>query len=128
MLVSDLVPFLHVVDLARSIAFYEALGLELRDSYEDEAGMVWCWLEAGDARLMLARAGEPVEAERQAAMFYVYTQDLTGLRDRVLAAGIDAGEIEQHSAGPRRQLRLEDPDGYAVFAGEISAARAQAGH
>jgi predicted enzyme related to lactoylglutathione lyase len=73
--VSDLVAYLHVADVRRSIAFYELLGLEVRDSHGPEGEPAWCWLEAGDARLMLGKAGEPVEAERQAVMFYAYTQD-----------------------------------------------------
>lgn len=36
--VSDLIPFLHVVDVERSIAFYEQFGLEVDDTYNRMGG------------------------------------------------------------------------------------------
>jgi len=58
--VSDLVPFAHVADVDRSVAFYERLGFELRHDLVPEDRRVWAFLERGDARLMVAE----IEGER----------------------------------------------------------------
>ena len=52
--VSDLVPFTHVADVDRSVAFYERLGFEMRHEHVPEDHRVWAFLERGDARLMVA--------------------------------------------------------------------------
>ena len=121
--VSDLVPFVHVADVRRSIGFYALLGLEVRDTYEPDGEPVWAFLEAGDARLMVAQAGCPVVAEDQAVLFYLYVRDLEALRADLVAAGVPAGEIVDGTPGPRRELRLSDPDGYCLMVAEIEGER-----
>jgi hypothetical protein len=37
-----------------------------------------------------------------------------GLRDRVIAAGIDAGETSDGSPGPNVEMRVDDSDGYVL--------------
>ena len=37
------------------------------------------------------------------------------LRDRLSAAGIDAGEIVDGRPGPAVEMRVEDPDGYVLM-------------
>lgn len=44
--VDDLIPFVHVHDVARSIAFYELLGFEARDTYPDGEPLDWAALES----------------------------------------------------------------------------------
>jgi hypothetical protein len=38
-LVRDLIPFVHIADVQRSIAFYELLGFELKDTHEQGSWM-----------------------------------------------------------------------------------------
>jgi hypothetical protein len=68
---------------------------------------------------MLARADEPVVARAQAVLFYLFTRDLFGLRERLLAAGVDAGEIISGRPGPNAEMRLEDPDGYVLIVAQL---------
>jgi len=121
--VSDLVPFAHVADVDRSVAFYERLGFEMRDEFVPEDRRVWAFLERGDARLMVAEAEEAIEPRAQAVLFYLYTRDLDGLRARLVSEGVPAGEITTGNLGPDRQMDVVDPDGYVLMLAEIEGER-----
>jgi ketosteroid isomerase-like protein/catechol 2,3-dioxygenase-like lactoylglutathione lyase family enzyme len=116
--VDALIPFVHVADVERSIAFYELLGFAVEDTHRfgDELG--WAAVSSGDARLMLARAGEPVRSRDQAVLFYLFTADLTGLQRHLRAHGHRAGAIRDGSPGPSREMRVADPDGYVLMIAE----------
>jgi catechol 2,3-dioxygenase-like lactoylglutathione lyase family enzyme len=116
--VHALIPFVHVADVARSIAFYEHLGFATEGVVGGEAGPDWALLRSGDARLMLARAGAPFAAAEQAVLFYLYGADLAGLRARLLAAAIAVGPIAYPDHMPAGELRVEDPDGYVLLIGQ----------
>jgi catechol 2,3-dioxygenase-like lactoylglutathione lyase family enzyme len=117
--VNDLVPFAHAADIDASVAFYERLGFEVRDTFRTGARLNWAFLQAGHARLMLERAGAPIAAREQGVLFYLYTRDLFGLRERLLQAGTDVGEIRDGTPGPKLEMRLEDPDGYVLMIAQI---------
>ncbi len=46
---------------------------------------------------MFEGTSDPIDHERQGVLFYLYSSDLAALRGQLLAAGIDAGEIEDGS-------------------------------
>jgi catechol 2,3-dioxygenase-like lactoylglutathione lyase family enzyme len=117
--VRDLIPFVHVTDVARSIAFYELLGFELKDTYEHDGRLDWAALESRDAQLMLAHASAPIERDKQAVLFYLYADDLAALREHLLAKGVTVGEIRDGSPGPAREMGLADPDGWCLMVAEI---------
>jgi len=119
--VEHLVPFVHVRDIARSCAFYALFGFAVRNSYDIEGDRVWCWLQRGEARLMLARAEEPVVAAQQAVLFYLYVDGLEALRERLEAAGARPGPIEHGDPGPDREFRVADPDGYCLMVTDAAA-------
>jgi predicted enzyme related to lactoylglutathione lyase len=121
--VTDLVPFVHVADVDRSIAYYERLGFVMEDDFAPEGQRIWAFLARGDARLMVAEADEPLDPHAQAVLFYLYTRDLDGLRARLLRAGVAAGEITTGGPGPDRQMALDDPDGYRLMVAEIEGER-----
>jgi hypothetical protein len=116
--VSGLVPFVHVTDVPRSVAFYRLLGFEVNDTFEHEGELVWAWLESEAARLMLARGGGPGNDE--AVLFYLYSRDLAALRDHLVANGLTPGEIVDGSPGPREEMRVTDPDGYYLMIAQIN--------
>jgi hypothetical protein len=56
---SDLIPFVHVSDLPRSIAFYKLLGFEVGDTYDVDGELRWAALHHAHARIVLELAGAP---------------------------------------------------------------------
>ena len=48
-----LTPFVHVEDVARSIAFYHHLGLTLASVYKYRGTPIWASLTSGQAELMV---------------------------------------------------------------------------
>lgn len=117
--VSGLVAFVHVADVACSLAFYRRLGFEAVDSYAPHDEVVWAFLESGPAQLMLARADAPVDHRVQGVLFYLYAKDLAGLRDHLVAHDVVVSAIFDGTPGPRREMRVEDPDGYVLMIAEI---------
>jgi hypothetical protein len=121
--VSDLVPFVHVSDIERSIAFYERLGFDVQSTYKPGGRLVSVALENATARLMLAQATAPIDPDAQAVLFYLYARDLAALRKRLLAFGVSAGEIRNVAPGPEREMRVTDPDRYCLMIAEIDDQR-----
>jgi catechol 2,3-dioxygenase-like lactoylglutathione lyase family enzyme len=117
--VSDLVAFVHVADVRRSVDFYALLGFDVRDTYEYEDRLDWAFLQAGEARLMVAHAHSPIDPGAQAVLFYLYSRDLDGLRTHLLSRGVHVGEIVDGTPGPRREMALSDPDGYCLMIAQL---------
>jgi uncharacterized glyoxalase superfamily protein PhnB len=117
--VDDLVPFVHVADVGRSLDFYRLLGLELRETYEDEGRVVWASLAHGKAALMLAEGEAPIDPTAQGVLFYLYAVEIAALRDHLVSHGLTVGEIVDGSPGPKREMRVTDPDGYCLMIAQI---------
>jgi hypothetical protein len=113
--VNDLISFVHVADVQRTIDFYALLGFSVQDTYHHEARLDWASLQSGDARLMVAHAGAPIDCAAQAVLFYLYSDDLAALRASLVDQGIAVGEIVDGTPGPDREMRLSDPDGYCLM-------------
>jgi len=120
--VSGLVPFVHVSNMRRSLAFYELLGFTIGDSFAPDGEPVWAALESVSAALMLALAEEPIDAGAQGVLFYLYARDLEGLRDHLVFHGLTPGVIVDGTPGPKQEMRLTDPDGYVLMVAQIDAA------
>ena len=122
--VVDLIPFVLVSDVERSIAFYEALGFGVMKTYAPNRTLEFAALEAtSSAKIMLARADEvPVRDPDTSSpgFLYLYTADLHAFRERLIAAGFNQGEIEEGPGpGPNRQLCVRDPDGHGHMVAEL---------
>ena len=117
--VSGLVPFVHVEDVARSIAFYHHLGFLVTSIYEYRGKAVWASLRSMGAELMVSTDGDPIDPSGQGVLFYLYSDDLAALRDQLLAHEIPAGEIVDGTPGPRQEMQLTDPDGYVLMVAQF---------
>jgi catechol 2,3-dioxygenase-like lactoylglutathione lyase family enzyme len=113
-----LVPMAHVADLPRTIEFYRRLGFAVEGEWKHDGKLVWADLRSGDAALFVSQASEPVVAVQQAVLFYLYTDDVHTLRQRLAAAGVKVGEIEHPAYMPAGEVRVEDPDGYVLLIGQ----------
>jgi len=117
--VNRLVPFVKVTDVERSVGFYSHLGFTVLSVFKYRDRLSWAALESDGAEVMLEGTSDPIDPELQGVLFYLYTHDLTALRDQLLTAGVRAGEIEDGSPGPRQEMLLTDPDGYVLMVAQI---------
>jgi catechol 2,3-dioxygenase-like lactoylglutathione lyase family enzyme len=117
--VNRLVPFVKVTDVERSVGFYNHLGFTVQSEFKYRDRLSWAALESDGAEVMFEGTGDPIDSDRQGILFYLYSHDLAALREQLLAAGIEAGQIEDGSPGPRREMRLADPDGYVLMVAQI---------
>ena len=122
--VSGLIPFVHVEDVERSIAFYYHLGFIVASVYKYRGRPVWAELRSEEAELMVSTDGDSIDPAGQGVLFYLYSSNLDGLRDQILAEGIDVGEIVDGTPGPRQEMRLTDPDGYVLMVAQVEPSEA----
>lgn len=118
--VDGLIPFVNVKSTERSIAFYEHLGFVVTSIYTYRGKPAWAELTSHGAVLMVA-TGDPVDQMGQGILFYLYSDDLAALREQLLAAEIDVGEIGDGTPGPREEMKLIDPDGYVLMIAQTDA-------
>ena len=117
--VNQLIPFVHVEDVERSIAFYHHLGFIVESIYKYRGRATWAELRSEEAVLMVCTDGDAVDPAGQGVLFYLYSRDLAALRAQLVADGIDVGGISDGTPGPKREMRLRDPDGYVLMVAEI---------
>ncbi|MCB9851056.1 MAG: hypothetical protein H6817_10185 [Phycisphaerales bacterium] len=136
------VPYLHVADVERSVAFYAHLGFREGTAYRDHAGKK-CWASVahhepvgvpGD--IFFAQASEPVDAGVQAVLLYMYSKDVQALRRHLLDCGLHDGGAFTGQGGPNGgrcvvfevshpfymdegEVRVHDPDGYCLLIGQL---------
>lgn len=116
--IRSLVPMASVASVPRSIEFYAGLGFECGNSHTPEGGTepVWAWLRTRDGgQLMVAKALEPVDPKAQSVLYYVYCDDVAGLRRQLSEAGVEVGEITYPFYAPKGEFRVIDPDGYTLM-------------
>ena len=80
--ITQTVPFLAVSDMQASLTHYvDGLGFEVKNCWEPDGELRWCWLEHGRAALMMqqyytqGRDARVFEAQRGMGVSFVYTQD-----------------------------------------------------
>jgi len=122
--VTGLIPFVHVEDVERSIAFYYHLGFVVANVYKYRGSAVWAELGSEGAKLMVSTDGDSIDPAGQGVLFYLYSDDLAALREQLVADGIDVGEIVDGTPGPLHEMRLTDPDGYVLMVAQLDASEA----
>jgi Glyoxalase/Bleomycin resistance protein/Dioxygenase superfamily len=117
--VTGLIPMAHAADVQRSVDFYKLLGMDVRGSLRNPSGQLqWVHLACDRADLMVTRASGPVVASQQAVLFYLYSPDLVGLREHLLASGVKVSGITYPEYMPKGEIRVDDPDGYCLLIGQ----------
>ncbi len=145
--VHDHVPMAHVTDVDKSVAFYSLLGFQCDSRFSDSSGRTYyAAISSGQAELMLVLASGPIDANQQAVLFYMYSQDVLALRSHLLGKGIpNAGRVpgarksgDQDTPIPpgpslfdlvyppymnEGELRVHDPDDYVILIGQCDFRR-----
>jgi catechol 2,3-dioxygenase-like lactoylglutathione lyase family enzyme len=108
---------LFVADVERSIDFYKYLGFEPGNTFTAEGATrsTWAWLQSDSASLMLAAAHEPIVADQQRVLFYLYTDDVKTAHASLTDKGLKPGPITTPFYAPRGEFKLVDPDGYVLM-------------
>lgn len=134
--ITGFVPYIHVENVLESQAFYEKLGMVLDSRFGEEGDPYWARLKGKNSDLMLAKASGRVDPVVQATLFYLYSDDLVGLRHHLLDQGVrDGGDFGVGETGwprsgqaftitfpyymPDGELRVHDPDGYVLLIGQL---------
>jgi hypothetical protein len=107
----------HVKSVPASIGFYSLLGFEVANTFtpQDAAEPSWASLRSDQAQLMVSKAEDPIVPDQEAVLFYSYCDDVTDLREHLIAKGIAAGPLRYPFYAPRGEFRIEDPDGYVIM-------------
>ena len=115
--VRSLVPMAFVERVPASVAFYRRLGFEVKNTFtpDGQAEPSWAYLLSDRAQIMVAKASEPIVPSQQAVLFYVYCDDVAGMRERLIGEGIETGPLAYPFYAPRGEFRIHDPDGYVLM-------------
>lgn len=113
--VKQAVPFFRVTDVQASVKFYiEGLGFQMRNKWIDEGKLQWCWLELGDASLMLQeiRKGNEHSKLGEGVSICFMCADAIAIYHEVTERGIKA---QRPFVGNGLWVTtVIDPDGYVL--------------
>jgi|SRR5271165_6527572 len=107
-------PMFHVADIETSIRFYELLGFATVDTDRGKP-LGWARLHCDGGAVMFLRGEHTIDASAQAVMLCMYSSDLAGLREQLLAGGVSVAPIRYPGYMPSGEIQIADPDGYAII-------------
>ena len=111
---------MKVSDMQASIGFYvDGLGCELRDKWEPDGKLRWCWLTLGEAAIMLQQfptsghdSWTPSGKVGEGVTIVFICEDALRIYDEVRARGLDASR--PFVSNGMWLTSLSDPDGYRL--------------
>lgn len=114
--VQQAVPMFGVASMDASLRFYvDGLGFEMKNKWIDEGTLRWCWLELGEAALMLQeyRPGlKPPGTLGEGVSINFTCKDALQIYHEITARGITT---KRPFVGNRMWVvSLSDPDGYSL--------------
>jgi hypothetical protein len=107
-------PMLHVMEIERSLGFYELLGFVTIDT-DGGKPLGWARMHCEGGALMFLRAEHAVDPAVQGILLYMYSLDLTALRAELQTSGVSVPHIGYPEYMASGEMRLVDPDGYSVI-------------
>jgi lactoylglutathione lyase len=118
--VREVVPFLSVPDIERSVRFYvEGLGFEMTHHWKPEGRLRWCRLQLGGAGLMLQehlhdgdRAWKPDGKLGEGVTLCFMCGDALAIYHAALAQGLEASR--PFVGNGLWVTTLHDPDGFRI--------------
>ena len=118
--VKQAVPFFRVSDMKASIRFYvDGLGCEIRDRWEPDGQLRWCWLTLARAALMLQEfpttgpdSWTPSGQVGEGVAIVFICDDALQVYHQIRARGLKASE--PFVSNGMWLTSLTDPDGYRL--------------
>jgi catechol 2,3-dioxygenase-like lactoylglutathione lyase family enzyme len=118
--VKQAVPFFAVSDMEASLRFYvDGLGFEMTNKWIDEGKIRWCWIERGDAALMLQEyrteghdSWKPEGTVGVGVSICFMCEDALVIYHEVTARGVQASLPFVGNA--MWNFSVSDPDGYRL--------------
>jgi lactoylglutathione lyase len=119
--VKQAVPFFNVTDIEASLHFYvEGLGFVMTNQWVPEGRVRWCWLQLGDAALMLQEywrdgrpAGAPAGPLGQGVSICFMCADAIAIYHDLLSRGVAAAR--PFVGNGLWVTSVRDPDGYDLY-------------
>ena len=118
--VRQAVPFFHVFDMEKSVRFYvDGLGFRILNQWGPEGELQWCWLELGQAAIMLQVEGkdqhfsEAPQVERGLGISISFQcEDALAIYQAAVGHGLEAS---RPFVGNNMWLTtMSDPDGFRL--------------
>ena len=117
--VKQAVPFFRVSNIEASVQYYvDGLGFEMTKKWIDKGKLRWCWLEIGNAAIMLQefwKEGNQVNGRGklgEGVSICFICQDALAIYRGVTAKGIEASK--PFVGNGMWVTSLTDPDGYRI--------------
>jgi GNAT superfamily N-acetyltransferase/uncharacterized glyoxalase superfamily protein PhnB len=115
--VRQAVPFFWVADIDRSVRFYtDGLGAKLTNQWIDEGKLRWCWLQIGEAAVMLQEDTSGRNTAKKVgvgvSINFVCTDAIACYKE-MRSRGIDAKV--PFVGNSMWVTQVTDPDGYELF-------------
>lgn len=112
--VIQVVPFFAVSSMEASLRFYvEGLGFEMTKKWIDEGKLRWCWLQLGNAALMLQEFRKPLESKPGSGVTICFQcNDALLIYREAVARGIQASR--PFVGNGMWVAAVSDPDGYRI--------------
>lgn len=116
--VKQAVPFFMVANMEASLAFYlDQVGFELKIKWVPAGRIEWCWLQFGNAAIMLQehmKTGEHAELKKGVGVCVCFMcNDTIALYHTFRSKGIDVNEPVVENG--LWVIKLIDPDGYNLL-------------
>jgi lactoylglutathione lyase len=112
--VQQVVPFFMVTEMKGSLEFYQQLGFSIRNQWEPRGHIEWCWLQFGNAALMLQEYRQPVTDKLGVGTSVCFMCD-DALPLYEYARGIGVSVNEPFVGNNMWVVGFTDPDGYKLF-------------
>ena len=118
--VKQAVPFFGVSSIEASVRYYvDGLGFQITKQWVDDGKLRWCWLQHGNAALMLQEflneghhANVPTEKLGVGVSICFICEDALAIYREVTARGIQASE--PFVGNGMWVTSMSDPDGYRI--------------
>ena len=109
-------PTLPVVDMAQAVAFYERAGFGVRQWFETDGAPGGFAFVDFDGQSVFDLGVEPIDPDRNGAGCYLNVADPDAWHQRLVAAGLPVGPINDQDYG-MRDFTLTDPSGNRIRIG-----------